>query len=278
MLKKFSYFQLVRPLNILITFFVIIVAAIISINGNYSEIKILLAGLAGALTAAAGNIINDYFDIEVDKINRPSRPLASNKISKKNALIFYVILIIISILISTQIIFLSFIIVFVTHILLFLYSYKFKNIVFIGNFIIAFLTGLAFIFGGAAVNNISNALIPAAFAFLINLIREIIKDVQDMEGDKQFKIITLPSKIGIKKTKFILLLISLILFLFTFYPFITQQYEIEYFIFVMAIVNPILVYVIKSFYYNDSSANLNKLSFILKLDMIFGLTAIFLGK
>ncbi len=106
----------------------------------------------------------------------------------------------------------------------------------------------------------------------------MIKDIEDIPGDKKLGITTLPIKIGIHKTKHYLLIISAFLILCTFYPFITAKYKIEYFIFVMIIVNPILVYVIKSLFEDDSTQNLNKLSFILKLDMIFGLTAIFLGK
>ncbi len=129
-----------------------------------------------------------------------------------------------------------------------------------------------------SVNNYKAAIIPAVFAFLINLIRELLKDIEDIPGDNKLGIKTLPLKVGIQKTKHYLLIISAFLILCTFYPFITAQYKIEYFIFVMIVVNPILVYVVKSLFKDDSARNLNKLSFILKLNMIFGLTAIFLGK
>ncbi len=278
MLNKNPYIQIIRPLNVIITFFVIIVAVIISLDGNYFKIDILLAAIAGGLTAASGNIINDYYDIEIDKINRPYRVLPSNKISIRAALNLYLTLLFLSVIISFQINFDAFIIVVITQAILFLYSYKLKRIILIGNITVSFLTGLAFIFGGVAVNNYKTAIIPAVFAFLINLIRELIKDIEDIPGDNKLGITTLPLKIGIQKTKHYLLIISAFLILCTFYPFITAQYKIEYFIFVMIVVNPILVYVIKSLFEDDSARNLNKLSFILKLDMIFGLTAIFLGK
>ncbi len=62
------------------------------------------------------------------------------------------------------------------------------------------------------------------------------------------------------------------------YPFVYNLYAIEYFIVVMAIVNPFLIYIVKSLFEDDSVKNLNKLSNLLKLDMLFGLTAIFLGR
>ena len=278
MSKINPYIQITRPLNVIITFCVIVVAAIISIEGEYNLGIILLAAITGGLTAASGNIINDFYDIEIDRINRPERPLASNKISVKSALNYYLSLMFISIVISFEINFTAFLIVIITHALLFLYSFKLKKIAFVGNMTVSCLTGLAFIFGGVAVNNYSNAIIPAVFAFLINLIRELVKDMEDIPGDEQLDINTLPIKIGTHKTKHYLLIISSLLMLCTFYPFITAQYKIEYFLFVMIIVNPILVYVIKSLFEDDTKPNLNKLSFILKLDMIFGLTAIFLGK
>ena len=62
------------------------------------------------------------------------------------------------------------------------------------------------------------------------------------------------------------------------FPFIKELYAIEYFLIVMVIVNPLLVYIVKSLFDDDSTKNLNKLSNLLKLDMVIGLTAIFLGK
>ncbi len=67
--------------------------------------------------------------------------------------------------------------------------------------IIAFLTGFAFIYGAIAVNNVRAAFIPAVFAFLINFIREIIKDMEDVEGDKRLGVFTYPILFGFKKAK-----------------------------------------------------------------------------
>ncbi len=273
-----SYLKISRPLNSAITFFVIIIGAIISIEGEYSILKIILAGIAGCITTAAGNVINDVFDIEVDKINRPNRPLPLNKITTKSALNYYYVLLIFSSVIAFQINLTAFLIVIMTHSILFLYSFKLKKIFLIGNISIALLTGLAFIFGGVSVNNYKAAIIPALFAMLINFIRELIKDIQDLTGDSFYNIKTVPQKIGVIQTKHFMLVVTCVLILFTFYPFITAEYKIEYFIIVMIFVNPILVFVIKSLYADHKLKNLNKLSFILKLNMIFGLTAIYFGK
>ena len=76
-----------------------------------------------------------------------------------------------------------------------------KRIILLGNFIVAFLTGLAFIYGGIAVNNFKYAVIPAIFAFLINFIREIVKDMEDIEGDKSAGIFSFPYLYGFKRSK-----------------------------------------------------------------------------
>jgi geranylgeranylglycerol-phosphate geranylgeranyltransferase len=267
-----------RPINLLITFLVIIVACIISIKGDYSVLKVFFAGLTGALTASAGNVINDYFDINIDKINRPHRILPKGELTLKEALGFYIFLFLVSLLLSIFISLIALLEVFFASALLFLYSYKIKKIPLLGNFVVAFLTGFAFIYGGMAVDNSKAAIIPALFALLINFIREIVKDMEDIEGDKQQGINSYPAIRGFKKAKMIIVFITGVLIILTVFPFINELYAIEYFIIVMVIVNPLLVYIVKSLFDDDSTKNLNKLSNLLKLNMVIGLTAIFLGK
>jgi geranylgeranylglycerol-phosphate geranylgeranyltransferase len=172
----------------------------------------------------------------------------------------------------------AFLIVLIALTFLFFYSYQVKKNPLVGNIIVSFLAGLVFIYGGVAVNNISAALIPSFFALLINFIREIVKDMEDVEGDRQNGIKSFPISYGFKKSKKMVVFITTVLIILTLLPFIINIYEIEYFIVVMAFVNPLLVYIIKSLYDNDSVKNLNKLSNLLKLNMIIGLTAIFLGR
>jgi len=276
--KVFSCLQISRPINSLITFLVIIVASVISIDGSYSVLKIILAGLSGALTASAGNVINDYFDISIDRINRPERILPKGKLTLREALVFYFFLTIIALLLSAFIGIIALLEVFFAASLLFFYSYKMKKIPFIGNFVIAFLTGFAFIYGGIAVNNVKAAIIPAMFALLINFIREIIKDMEDIEGDRQQGINTYPAVYGFKKTKTIIVFITIVLIILTMFPFVSKLYAIEYFLIVMVFVNPLLVYILKSLFADDSVKNLNKLSNLLKFNMVIGLIAIFFGR
>jgi len=282
--KFFAYIQITRPLNFLITFFSIIVAVIISVESSLSILfntliqKIFFAALSGALTASAGNIINDYFDVNSDRINHPNRPLPSGALTKNEAAILYFIFFLSSLALSALVNGLAFLIVLISSNILFLYSFRLKQTVLLGNLVVAFLTGLTFIYGGIAVGKIKNALIPALFAFLINFIREIVKDMEDKEGDVRVGNISFPVKYGFSSAKILVLAVTISLIAFTFYPFLTQYYKIEYFVVVMILVNPVLVYFLKSLFKDDSHKNLNKLSFILKLEMVFGLIAFYLGK
>lgn len=273
-----NYLKLIRPLNCLITFISVLAAAFISAGEYFPFNTVLSAAIAAALVAAAGNVINDYFDVEIDKIAHPDRPLINGKILKKNALNFYFLLnlaaLIIAYFISTTV----FGIVLLSIILLLLYSFSLKKIILFGNYIIAWLTGMVFIYGGLVAGNVTAAVIPALFAFLINFIREIVKDIQDIKGDLTAGVVTFPAKYGSDKAQIIIIALTLTLILLTFHPFVFSYYKIEYFVFVMGVVNPLLVYFLKSVNSNKSEKNLSRMSILLKLNMVFGLIAIYLGK
>lgn len=273
-----SFIQITRPINFVITFLSVIVAAAICVEGDYQVYKIILAAFSASFTLSAGNIINDIKDIETDKVSHPKRPLAAGKITVNQAKVEYILLTVIAILLSVFIKLPALIIVITATVLLFLYSYYFKKVPILGNIIVSLLTGLVFIYGGVAVNNPLAAIIPAIFAFLINLIREVVKDMQDVEGDLKQGIITFPGKFGFSSSKLLVAELTIVLILFTLYPFITRLYKIEFTILIMAVVNPLLVYNLKILFKDHSSSDLNKISNILKVNMLIGLIAILLGK
>ncbi|HEY6625870.1 MAG TPA: UbiA family prenyltransferase, partial [Ignavibacteriaceae bacterium] len=91
--KLTAIVKIVRPLNFLITFISVIVAAVICLPGYGIELNVFLAALSASLVMASGNIINDIYDIDIDRVNKPSRPLPSGKISIKEAYILYFVFI-----------------------------------------------------------------------------------------------------------------------------------------------------------------------------------------
>ncbi len=192
-----GFLKLMRPVNAVMASLGTIIGGIISFGSFRAlyDIDIYFAMLTVFLVLMAGNIMNDYFDIEVDKINHPDRPLASGKIKKDDALILAIVFFIFGYLISlfTFKIILS-LIVLLAIALLVSYEWKAKKAGLIGNIIISFLVALIFIYGSLSVKFSLLVLIFAFMAFLANLSREIVKDVEDMEGDIDRK--TLPMKIG----------------------------------------------------------------------------------
>ena len=266
-----------RPLNCLITFITIITACFIC-GGNTDDLReILIGGLIGVLLTAAGNIINDFYDIDADKINRPHRALPSETISHATAFLFFLSFNIVALLLATLLSFSLFIIVVVTELLLYLYSYRLKNIPLVGNLVIAFLTGLAFMFGSIIVGNIYCGIIPALFAFMINLMRELIKDIEDVDGDSIAGLSTYPIKYGVLRTINLITIIGVALIIFTTIPFLLKIYNVKYFIIILPGVNGVLVFVISKLRLYPSAYNLNLSSNLLKLGMVLGIISIFVG-
>lgn len=277
LLKKFSaYIKITRPLNTAITFCVVVVAILISQKYPTKISLILLASLTAALTAAAGNVINDLFDIETDKTAHPDRVLTKGTLTKTEAKSEYFLLNSIAAIIAVSLSTTPFVIVLLSISLLYIYSAYLKKIILVGNITVAALAGLAFIYGGVVTNNPKAAVIPAFFAFFINLIREIVKDIQDIDGDKKQKIITFPVRYGIQPAKKSAAILIIILMAFTFYPFIFQVYKIEFFVIVMIFVNPVFIICVKNLL-QKKAADIALTSNLLKLNMIIGLIAIYLG-
>ena len=276
-MKKIKYFIIItRPVNFAISFLSLIVAGLIC-NNNQLNLNIIFAAVSAAFVGSAGNIINDYFDIEIDKINRPNRILPSNKLSLNEAQTEFVVLNIAAVILSFFINNYALLIVIFSITVIFSYSAYFKKIPLLGNIVVSFFTGLAFIYGGAAVENISAAIIPAVFAFNTNLIRELIKDIEDIKGDAANNVFTYPSKHGINKTKYLILSLTIMLMILTTIPYILEIYKIEFFLIAMSFINPLFLLMLKRLFENDELSNMKSSSRIVKVNMIIGLIAIYLG-
>ena len=114
-------FTIIRPVNVLMTFVVYLVStAICSDVYNFTN-NILWAGIAAMMVIASGNIINDFFDLEIDTINRPNRPLPSKLLTKNEVIFAYLFLLTASLILSYSISVGVFLTVLITNFLLFLY-------------------------------------------------------------------------------------------------------------------------------------------------------------
>jgi 4-hydroxybenzoate polyprenyltransferase len=205
------YFSIVRPTLLIISQPTVL---------NFTSILLLV--IAGILIAAGGNIINDYFDLNIDKINKPHKLVVDKYISRRWVIILHLIVssmaigIGIYLSIQTHVWWIS-VTNFVCVILLFFYSSTLKKKFLIGNIIVALLVAWSImiialiefkavhLFTSAYISSYRRILrlgiVYSSFAFIITIIREVIKDMEDIDGDRKYGCKTLPIVWGINATK-----------------------------------------------------------------------------
>ncbi|OWT33189.1 geranylgeranylglycerol-phosphate geranylgeranyltransferase [Methanobrevibacter sp. 87.7] len=206
------YIEIIRPGNAIMAVIAVILMGIV--GHNYS-IPIILSLIATFLALGGGNTINDVFDYKIDCINKPNRPIPSGRISLKIAKTYAYTLFIVAIIIGGIITYLvssiwPIIIVAGACLLEYFYARNLKSSVLIGNITVGFLTGLCFIFGGTVIGAETNtfkiiiiSLILGFFAILMTTAREIVKDIEDIEGDKEEGAKTFPIVYGKNKAAYL---------------------------------------------------------------------------
>ena len=270
-----SYFSLVRIQNNFITFISVLLGGFV---GDVSSwLKLILAAGSASLISAGGYALNDYFDLEIDRINRPERVLPEGVITPKKALLFSISLFASGLILSLFLKPLSVVMSVAAIIFLSLYSARFKRELLIGNVTVSLICTLTFIYGGVFSHNPEISYVPALFAFLFHMGRELIKDMEDMEGDKALKSETFPIAYGTRNSQLLIIAIFVILIILTIFPYKLNIFSIYYLILVL-IMDLILFYVVLSLWNNPSRENLSSLSRLLKFEMVLGLLAIFAGK
>ncbi len=242
----------------------------------------VMAAISAFLICAAGNIVNDLADIEIDRINRPDRVLVSGLLSRKFAFVLAVIMnlaaIGVALTVNPAVTALGLIAIF----LLLAYNLKLKQVPILGNTIIGLLAGLTFISGGLAVDTASTfalpgPLIPAIFAFLFHLVRELVKDVQDIDGDKTAGIRSIPQIIGIRASLWLALGLYLILAAASFIPVYFEWFGRYYRLIVTYIMNLPLGLFLLFICFRPDETGLKALSWALKIGMIVGLVAVWVA-
>jgi len=271
-----SFLYLIRLNNGLIAVVSVIIAMYLT-SYDFDNLKVLWASLSVFFLMSGGNIINDYYDIETDKINKPSRPLIAYKYNLINIFYFSISLFFLAVLFSFFITRTAFIIALIASILLFLYSRYFKAMPLVGNIIVSLLSGFLFVFGAEAGGNISSGYFPAAFAFLITLGREITKDIEDVDGDEIAGMKTLPIMIGKTKAYFLAAVVFLALIFLTFIPYLTGMYNRWYFLTVVFGVDIVLIVLLVIFYVFDDINTKRFVNNYIKYDMLIGLLAMIMG-
>lgn len=194
--KTKAFLELVRPKIAVLGLTGAFVGGILG-GIQFVSFDLLLAMIVVFLMIAAANSLNDYFDWHLDKVAHPKRPIPSGKLTPREVLHFVYLSFFLALVLSAFINVYGLGMVVFSMGFLVLYEKYFKEIGLAGNIVVAFLSGMALIFGGVAVGQAHNAIILFLMSFLVMLGREILKDVQDVEGDTHTRM-TLPMKIGKK--------------------------------------------------------------------------------
>lgn len=274
--KLIAYIHLSRPINVLITFVSIPVACWIAGGTVSSRLFFFLAGITGALVSAGANAINDAFDVDIDRINRPDRPLPRGVLTQHDARRMWLIVSIAALGINLFLNSTALLVAILSIALLYFYSARLKRTVLAGNLVIGLMTGMAFIYGGVVVGRIERAIVPAIFAFLVNLAREVLKDIEDMEGDRKENAVTLPVKYGVKMS-LVLATVSLLLLIGTTIAVVIFALYHPAFLYIVLAADCLICASIILMWRDHSSSTINRVSTILKISMVIGLLSIIIG-
>jgi len=202
--------RITRPANAVFAGIASVVAYLIATGMLVPAVLLLFAIVA--LITAAGNVINDYFDIEIDRVNRPDRPIPSGTVTPRAARAYAVTLFLAGLFLCFFTSPLCMAIAIINSVLLALYAAWLKRTLLLGNIAVAYLSGSMFIFGAAlAGTDAIIRVIPfAVMTFFAMLARELVKDAEDVEGDRASGAVTLPIRSGIRMTVVIALLCGIL--------------------------------------------------------------------
>ncbi len=281
--------EILRPINDIMGSLTVIIG-ILNTRTNISAYLVIINIILGVITyffvASSGMVINDIYDLEIDKINRPERPIPSGRITIKQAKIIFLTTYGIGVGLAIfhsfffNIGFLNIILAVFFGFIGWVYAKWGKKSGFLGNIIVSISFSIGLIYGAILNNSIIPPYIYYFFitSFFLLLSREVIKGCEDIEGDKEQNVKTLAIKIGVKKSTIIAVVFSLTAIIFFILPYFTP------------IINPILFLISMTFGLVDvgyavllmissklTKESFKKISLLLKIGAFLGLIAFLLA-
>ena len=302
------FLKLIRAKNLLIIVMTMIGVAVYLMKSNsyqkvdFHYLDYFLLIFSTMIIAAAGNVINDYFDVKADRINKPEKVIISKFMKPRWAILwhwsFNLIAFLIAVYLSVKYATLIFVFVHLLSInLLWFYSVQLKRKLVISNLIIAFLTALVPLLSVWFFKVLNESSIPfspyreeswstyldysfiyflAICAFIQNFAREINKDIHDIQGDLVAHVESLPMKIGKEKAAYltiILIQIPLILFIFGFYVF--DWFQVNKVTMILLLLSGAVNFTSALLYIIKKEATLTWINHLMKWSMFFGLICLF---
>jgi 4-hydroxybenzoate polyprenyltransferase len=233
--------------------------------------KVFVLTASTASIAAAGYIINDYYDVKIDLINKPERVVIGKTLTRRSAILLHSFLSFTGVALGFLLDWKIGVVNFFSSFLLWLYSNSLKRLPLVGNVAVSLLTGLSvaiviFLYPDFSVTSI---LVYSLFAFFMTLVREIIKDMEDLKGDNTFGCKTLPIVWGIRKTKvFIYVLTALFIANLFIIHFYVEPLPLKFFlVFLFAPITLLIAWLVRA----DTKKDFYRLSALCKIIMLFGI-------
>ncbi len=193
--------ELTRPSNALVAGALTFIGTVVA--GDPASPSAAAAIAATILATGAGMATNDYYDREIDAINRPDRPIPRGDVAPRAALAFAIVLFGAAVALALTLPPVAIGIALINLVALVTYTKYFKGMPGVGNALVAFLGGTPFPFGGAAVGNIRPTLVLFVLAAFATFGREVIKDIEDVRGDREEGLRTLPIVIGRRRSRWV---------------------------------------------------------------------------
>lgn len=275
--KLSAWFSLIRVGNAIALGYAATIGYFLGLPSNIDLPTITMLFVAAFLIGSGSNAINDYYDKHIDSINKPWRPIPLGLISPTTAYLASIVFFTAGILISFFVSFLNGITALIASTLSYFYSKNLKKIYLVGNIIVAFLTSLSIIYGGLASSITIHVCMASLYAFLLNIGREFLKGIEDVEGDRKYGIKTLAIVLGVRKTIMISTIVFIILIALSIVPFFAPSlaYSIIYLIITIIGVDiVILIALLKASSLNPK--DVLKSTKLLKISVFCGISAFFI--
>ena len=241
-IKLFTILHLIRFHNLFLGTIAVFVASYLLDIEPALDVFVCIIIVISSMSL--GYIVNDIIDIQSDKINHPNRPLVQKSISKNVIcmLVFFFISLLYLMMQRINIAAIYFLFLYVYPSLI-LYNFFFQKKPLLGNVIVSTLLGSIFLFTEIVLlQSFTKLLIPFFLTFSINLLREILKDLEDYDGDLMVEIRTIPVVFGVKQTQIILLVLFVLLIVGLPMPYLLSYYSLNYLILLIIFIEIPLIY------------------------------------
>lgn len=274
--RVWGVIELLRPLNLVLSAAGVVLGGVLSAGGAWEGDdgrRLLVAAASAVLIGGAANALNDVFDLDIDRINRPGRPLPSGRVRPGVAKGLWAAGSVAGVALSARLSAAHVALALFAALALYAYSAWFKRRGLAGNGLVAFVLGLTLVYGGWAVGSPAPALVGAAFAFLTTLAREIVKDIEDVRGDAHLGARTLPLVRGPGVAARVAALVVALTVALTPVPFVLLGYSGLYLGLVLLAAAPLL-YALRLLADPDPETSAGRASAALKWSMALGILAL----